>query len=197
VARGSKLPAIGENSRLIQTTVCMSNLLIREARPDDAPVLLAAEKETARTPGLLVSRPHELTLQAFEQKIAELAQRGRYIVAEEDGRIAGHALLDPMPLEAISHVFRLTIGSSRIYRPGHWHRALAGFNGMGEVLTQGAQNRTSGAGAKPACRSFLLQVRIFRRRPIAKAYMFTGRQFHRRSGDGLVPGTTGRPTVTV
>jgi len=118
VARGSKLPAIGENSRLIQTTVCMSNLLIREARPDDAPVLLAAEKETARTPGLLVSRPHELTLQAFEQKIAELAQRGRYIVAEEDGRIAGHALLDPMPLEAISHVFRLTIGSSRIYRPG-------------------------------------------------------------------------------
>jgi len=82
----------------------MSNLLIREARPDDAPVLLAAEKETARTPGLLVSRPHELTLQAFEQKIAELAQRGRYIVAEEDGRIAGHALLDPMPLEAISHV---------------------------------------------------------------------------------------------
>jgi len=58
----------------------MSNLLIREARPDDAPVLLAAEKETARTPGLLVSRPHELTLQAFEQKIAELAQRGRYIV---------------------------------------------------------------------------------------------------------------------
>ena len=109
MARGFKLSAIRENSRLIQTTVCMSNLLTREARPDDAPVLLAAEKETARTPGLLVSRPHELTLQAFEQKIAELAQRGRYIVAEEDGRIAGHALLDPMPLEAISHVFRLTI----------------------------------------------------------------------------------------
>ncbi|HEY1235546.1 MAG TPA: GNAT family N-acetyltransferase [Candidatus Binatia bacterium] len=87
----------------------MSNLLIREARLNDAPVLLAAEKETARTPGLLVSRPHELSLQAFEQKIVELGERGRYIVAEKDGRIAGHALLDPMPLEAISHVFRLTI----------------------------------------------------------------------------------------
>jgi len=87
----------------------MSNLLIREARPDDASVLVAAEKETARTPGLLVSRPDELTLQAFELKIAELAQRGRYIVAEKDGRIAGHALLDPMPLQAILHVFRLTI----------------------------------------------------------------------------------------
>jgi RimJ/RimL family protein N-acetyltransferase len=87
----------------------MSNLSIREARPDDAPVLLAAEKETARTPGLLVSRPDELNLQAFEQKIAALAERGRYIVAEKEGRIAGHALLDPMPLEAISHVFKLTI----------------------------------------------------------------------------------------
>ena len=157
----------------------MSNLLIREARPDDAPVLLAAEKETARTPGLLVSRPHELTLQAFEQKIAELAQRGRYIVAEEDGRIAGHALLDPMPLEAISHVFRLTI----VVHPEFTGRdigteLLRGFNEMGEALTQGAQDRTSGADAKPACRSLLLQVRIFRRRPIAKAYMFTGRQFH-------------------
>jgi RimJ/RimL family protein N-acetyltransferase len=99
-----------KSARLIQNTqICMSNLSIREARPDDAPVLLAAEKETARNPGLLVSRPHELTLQAFEQKITELAQRGRYIVAEKDGRIAGHALLDPMPLKVISHVFRLTI----------------------------------------------------------------------------------------
>ncbi len=87
----------------------MSSLLIREARPDDAPVLLAAEKETARTPGLLVSDPHELSLQAFEQKIVELAERGRYIVAEKDGRTGGHAFLDAMPLEAISHVFRLTI----------------------------------------------------------------------------------------
>ena len=31
------------------------------------------------------------------------------MVAEKDGKIVGHALLDPMPLEAISHVFRLTI----------------------------------------------------------------------------------------
>jgi len=31
---------------------------IREAHVDDAKVLVAAEKETAETPGLLVSRPH-------------------------------------------------------------------------------------------------------------------------------------------
>jgi RimJ/RimL family protein N-acetyltransferase len=34
---------------------------------------------------------------------------GRYVVAEKNGKIVSHALLDPMPLEAISHVFRLTI----------------------------------------------------------------------------------------
>ena len=77
---------------------------IREARTDDAPVLVAAEKETAGRPGLLVSRPDELKLKAFEQKIVELRKIGRYVVAERGGKIVGHAFLDPLPLEAISHV---------------------------------------------------------------------------------------------
>lgn len=84
-------------------------MIIREARVEDAPVVAAAERETARTPGLLVSRPHELELKVFEQKIADITKIGRYIVADNDGRVVGHALLDPMPLDAISHVFRLTI----------------------------------------------------------------------------------------
>ena len=58
---------------------------------------------------MLVSRPHELSLKAFEKKIVELAEIGRYIVAEKNGQIVGHAFLEPMPLEAIAHVFRLTI----------------------------------------------------------------------------------------
>jgi RimJ/RimL family protein N-acetyltransferase len=84
-------------------------MLIRNARIEDAVLLVTAEKETARIPGMLVSRPHEFTVAAFEKKIAELADIGRYIVAEKDGQVVGHALLDPMPLEAIAHVFRLTI----------------------------------------------------------------------------------------
>ena len=84
-------------------------MLIREANVEDAAILVAAEKETAQTPGLLVSRPHELSLKAFEKKIVELAEIGRYIVAEKNGQIVGHAFLEPMPLEAIAHVFRLTI----------------------------------------------------------------------------------------
>ena len=87
----------------------MLNLFIRDARIEDAAILAAAERATAETPGLLVSRLSELGLESFEKKIVELSKLGRYVVAEKDGKIVGHALLDPMPLEALSHVFRLTI----------------------------------------------------------------------------------------
>jgi len=43
-------------------------MIIREARLDDAPILVAAQKETARNPGLLVSRPHELEQRGFRAK---------------------------------------------------------------------------------------------------------------------------------
>jgi RimJ/RimL family protein N-acetyltransferase len=87
----------------------MLNLIIRDARIEDAAILAAAERATAEMPGLLVSRPYELIPENFEKKIVDLSKLGRYVVAEKDGNIIGHALLDPMPLEAISHVFRLTI----------------------------------------------------------------------------------------
>jgi putative acetyltransferase len=90
-------------------------MIIREATIEDAASLVAAEQETARTPGLLVSRPNELTRAAFEQKIVELGASARYIVAEKDGKIVGHALLDPMGLQALAHVFRLTI----VVHPGY------------------------------------------------------------------------------
>jgi ribosomal protein S18 acetylase RimI-like enzyme len=99
-------------------------MLIREANIEDAAILVEAEKQTAQTPGFLVSRPSELSLEAFEKKIAELAGIGRYIVAEMDRRIVGHALLEPMPLEAIAHVFRLTI----VVHPGFLGQ------GIGEAL---------------------------------------------------------------
>lgn len=90
-------------------------MTIRNAMIEDAAGLVAAEQETAKTPGLLVSRPHELTRAAFEQKIVELGSSGRYVVAEKDGKVVGHALLDPMGLQAIAHVFRLTI----VVHPGY------------------------------------------------------------------------------
>jgi putative acetyltransferase len=95
-------------------------MIIREARIEDAPILVRAERETAEIPGLLVSRPNELTTEAFAAKINELSGLGRYIVAEDNQRIVGHALLDPMRLKAISHVFRLTI----VVHPGFQNRGI-------------------------------------------------------------------------
>lgn len=100
------------------------SITIRQARIEDAAKLLTAERETTQTPGLLVSRAHELTKSAFRKKIADLSKTGRYIVAERDGKIVGHAFLDPMPLEAIAHVFRLTV----VVHPGFQSQ------GIGEAL---------------------------------------------------------------
>ena len=82
---------------------------IRSAQVSDAEILCAAEVETSRTPGLLVGRPHEFKVEAFAAKIADLQAKGRYVVAEREGRPVGHALLEPMGLERVSHVHRLTI----------------------------------------------------------------------------------------
>lgn len=98
----------------------MLNLIIRDARIEDAAILAAAERATAETPGLLVSRPSELIPENFEKKIVELSKLGRYIVAEKDGKIVGHAFLDPMPLEAVAHVFRLNI----VVHPGFRGRGI-------------------------------------------------------------------------
>lgn len=85
-------------------------LRIRVARVDDAPILCAAERETARIPGRLVSRPHELHEEAFAQKIAELAAAGSYLVAERSGVIVGHGLLDSAgPQASLAHVRTLTL----------------------------------------------------------------------------------------
>jgi ribosomal protein S18 acetylase RimI-like enzyme len=87
------------------------HLTIRSARTADAPVLAQAERAIAATPGFLVSHPDELIDERFQQKIAFLdgADNGRYLVAEADGQIVGHGMLDPLPLAAIRHVVHLTL----------------------------------------------------------------------------------------
>jgi RimJ/RimL family protein N-acetyltransferase len=114
-------------------------LTIRSAEPADAALLAAAEAEVARTPGLLVSRPHELDPEAFARTIAALADTGRYVVAEEDGVAVGHALLAPMALAAIAHVFRLTI----VVHAGHQSRGT-GTALMRHLLSWAAGRRDVG-----------------------------------------------------
>jgi len=104
----------------------MGPLKIRDAEPGDALALWQAETQIAHTPGLLASRPHEPKLDNFRDKIRDLTEipNGKYIVAVKENRVVGHALLDPMGLEAVSHVLRLTIA----VHPGHEEK------GIGEAL---------------------------------------------------------------
>jgi len=93
---------------------------IRPAAISDADTLCTAEQETAKIQGLLVSQPHELTIAAFEKKIRLLSPKGSYLVAEKNGIPVGHALLEPMSPQAMSHVFSLTI----IVHPGYLKRGI-------------------------------------------------------------------------
>jgi RimJ/RimL family protein N-acetyltransferase len=102
---------------------------IRIARPGDAEAIAAAEAETQRTPGLLVGRPGEIPVEAYRSKIAKLATGGRYIVAEDDDGLVGHAFLDPMPMRANAHVFTLTI----VVHPRHLERGI-GRAMLGDLL---------------------------------------------------------------
>lgn len=97
---------------------------IRSARPEDAPLLAAAERAIASVPGRLASRPEEIVDDAFRAMIQRLddGTRGKYLVAERAGAIVGHALLEPLPLAVTSHVVRLTIA----VHEGHQHQGVGG-----------------------------------------------------------------------
>lgn len=114
-------------------------MIIRPARVEDAAALCAAEVETAKTPGKLVSRPHELKVESFAARIAEVRERGRYIVAEQEGKPVGHAVLEPMSLERLAHVLRLTI----VVHPGHERRGI-GSRLMKDLMEWAGANRNVG-----------------------------------------------------
>lgn len=80
---------------------------IRLAQSADAALLCQAEQVIATRPGHLVSRPDELHVQNFVATIEKPTTR--YIVAEENNEIIGHAFLEQMGLQAVAHIMRLTI----------------------------------------------------------------------------------------
>ncbi len=88
------------------------NLFIRQATLEDASAIVNAEKEIAQTPGFFCSLPSELSEQNVAHTIAALEKstEGIYLIAEKNGRIVGHAFLEPLPLKSISHVASLNIG---------------------------------------------------------------------------------------
>lgn len=103
-----------------------SKIRIRDAELMDAPVLAAAERSITEVPGFLVSRPFEIVDEKFTAKIQALTDnpRGKYLVAEYDGKPVGHGMLDPLSLQAICHIVHLTL----VVHPG-WQG-----KGIGKVI---------------------------------------------------------------
>jgi RimJ/RimL family protein N-acetyltransferase len=102
---------------------------IRPATPGDAYALWEAESATAAVPGQLASRPEEISVASLDARIRTVSQAGCFFVAEGDGRLLGHAVLEPMGLIAVQHVYRLTI----VVHPGQTG------HGVGTALLQRVQ----------------------------------------------------------
>jgi RimJ/RimL family protein N-acetyltransferase len=130
-------------------------LEIRNAVVADASTLAEAEREIAKTPGRFASRPDEIKTEAFAAKIAAMAssQYGYYAVLEEHGLIVGHALLDPHPLAALSHVVSLNLS----IHEGHQGK------GYGRLLME---HMIAWAKANKKVEKFELQVRSVNTRAI-------------------------------
>jgi len=95
---------------------------IRQATENDAEVIATAEQQTAASQeGLLASRPHEISAEAFRSKITFLRDNGLCLVLEEKEEILGHLLLERMDLESTNHVVRLTL----VVHPGYTGKGYA------------------------------------------------------------------------
>lgn len=126
----------------------MGEMTIRQAKPEDAAVLAAAEREIAKIPGRLASRPEELKDEDFAEKISSLSklETGLFVVIEDNGEILGHAILDPHKLATTCHVVSLTIA----IHEGHQGR------GLGKTLMKYLIDWTK---AHPKIEKFELHVR--------------------------------------
>lgn len=124
------------------------NYSIRKAKPEDATLLAYAEREIAKTPGRLASRPEELKDENVREKIVSLSQNssGIYLVVEQNGSMVGHAFLEPHKLAVTAHVVILTIAV---------HEGYQGM-GIGKMLMQ---QLIEWAGYQPNIEKIELQVR--------------------------------------
>jgi RimJ/RimL family protein N-acetyltransferase len=119
---------------------------IRPATVDDAYTLWEAESATATVPGHLASRPEEISLPGMATRVHTVSQTGCFFVAEHNGPLLGHVLLEPMGLIAIQHVYRLTL----VVHPGKTGQ------GVGTALVQHVQHW---AASQPDLHKIELNVR--------------------------------------
>lgn len=115
------------------------NITIRKAKVEDAHAILTAEQEIAETPGYFCSQPNELSKENVIKTISSLAEleKGIYLVAERDGKIVGHAFLEPLHLQSICHVAQLSIGVHH-----GWQKKGIGTALMEELIAWAKQSMT-------------------------------------------------------
>lgn len=80
---------------------------IRKAKIDDAQCIVSAEQDIAQEPGLFCSEPSELSEESVRKTIQ--SPKGIYLVAEKEGILVGHAFLEILDLQNLSHVAQLNI----------------------------------------------------------------------------------------
>ena len=119
---------------------------IRPATVDDAHALWEAELATAAIPGHLASRPEEVSATNVLARVRTASLAGCFFVGEDDGRLLGHVVLEPMGLIAIQHVYRLTL----VVHPGQTGQ------GVGTALLQHIQHW---AASRPDLAKIELNVR--------------------------------------
>lgn len=109
---------------------------IRQARIEDAERIAAAERATVSAEeGLLAARPHEVSVEGHRRRIERAETEGLYIVAEADGDLRGHLILEPIGYESLAHVVQLTI----VVHPGCRGQGL-GRRLMNHAITWGRRS---------------------------------------------------------
>jgi ribosomal protein S18 acetylase RimI-like enzyme len=135
-----------------------NDVAIRRARPGDASAIAEGQREIAKTPGRLGSRPHEIDDETIRDVIAKLESddRGLFLVAhrEGDGAIVGHGLLKRREPAVLLHVVELTLAVHEGHQGGGIGRRL-----MNELIAW--------ARATPYVEKIELQVRSSNERAIA------------------------------
>ncbi len=105
--RKIKEPMFKEISAKISTINEPINILVRQAKLEDACAIVEAERAIAEEPGFFCSQPSELDEKAVKQTIQ--SPQSIYLVAEYEGQIVGHAFLEPYTLQSLRHVADLNI----------------------------------------------------------------------------------------
>lgn len=112
-------------------------MIIRQAKIEDALIIAQAEQQIAKEPGIFCSQAAELNEENVTKTILALAEKGLYIVAELDGKIVGHAFLEPFNLLSLSHAADLNIA----VHLGHQNKGIG--KKLLEHLIEWAKNKTS------------------------------------------------------